>query len=88
MRNWFNSILVFIGESSLTDAEYDSINFVHLVVLTYDQYAYDELAAILTARGSIGTSQERLIGLFKAKGTDVDSSSVAQSNIYLGSVLE
>lgn len=88
MRNWLNGILQFIGATTLTDEEYDSINFLSLEVNVYNQAAYDELAKIMIARESISVLHDRLVALFKAKGTDVVAQSVGKSTIYLGSVLE
>lgn len=88
MRDWLNSILVFIGTTSLTDEEYDSINFLNLTSGTYNQAAYDQLAAVLKARESVSSLQERLVALFKVKGLDVVPAVTGKSNILIGLVLE
>jgi hypothetical protein len=88
MRAWLNGILTFIGTSTLTDPEYDSINFLNLELNNYNQAAYDELSKILEARENVSTLQARLIGLFAAKGLDVAPAVTGNSEIYLGSVLE
>lgn len=87
MRAWLNAILAFIGTTSLTDEEYDGINFVDLTVNVYNQAAYEQLSAVLEAREVVSDMQDRLIAVFKAKGTTVDAADVAKSNIYLGDVL-
>lgn len=87
MRDWLNAIFAFIGTSSLTDPEYAGIDTSLLTVNTYNQAAYDALAAVLTGRDAVSTMQDRLVAFFKAKGLDVAALDTAQSNIYLGSVL-
>jgi len=88
MREWLNGILTFIGASSLTDVEYNSINFLNLEVLVYNQPAYDELSKVLAGREAVSTMQARLAGLFQAKGLDVAVANTGKSNIYMGDVLE
>lgn len=87
MRDWLNAILAFIGAESLTDGEYNGINFTKVTNGVYDQGAYDELAKILAAREAVSTTQQRLVAFFKAKGTDVEPVQTGKSNIYLGDVL-
>lgn len=87
LREWLNAVLSFIGATSLTDEEYDGINFLGLTALDYNQAAYDQLAAVLSAREAISTMQDRLVAVFKAKGTDVIAVETGFSNIYLGDVL-
>lgn len=85
MRSWLNAILGFIGATSLTDEEYDSINFLNLETNVYNQAAYEQLALILKERESVSTMQERLVGFFQAKGlTSVAKIDTAQSNILVG----
>lgn len=87
MRDWLNAILSFIGTSSLTDGEYSGIDQTGMISQTYNQEAYDQLSEVLDSRGDAGTFQDRLIGVFKAKGVDVAAADTAQSEIYLGDVL-
>jgi hypothetical protein len=87
MRDWLNAIFTFIGTSSLTDEEYAGINFVDMVALTYNQAAYDQLALVLEAREAVSDLQQRLVGIFNAKGVDVKAHSTAKTNIYLGDAL-
>lgn len=85
MREWLNAILSFIGAPSLTDDEYDSINFLHLENGVYNQAAYDELSKVLAARETMSTMQERLAGFFRAKGlTDLTVADTAKSQILVG----
>lgn len=85
MRAWLNAILTFIGSTSLTDDEYDSINFLELEVNTYNQAAYDQLSKVLEARENVSTMQERLAGFFRAKGlTDLTVADTAKSQILVG----
>ncbi len=88
MRAWLNSVLVFISATSLTDEEYDGINFVDLTVNVYNQSAYDELSKVLAARELVSTIQDRLTALFKIKGLDVTPAATGKSNILIGMVLE
>jgi hypothetical protein len=87
MRDWLNAIFSFIGTSSLTDEEYSGIDQTGLVVQTYNQQAYDQLAAILETREAVSTMRDRLVAFFKAKGLDVSAIDTAKSEIYLGDVL-
>lgn len=87
MRDWLNAIFTFIGTSSLTDQEYNGMNFVDMVAQTYNQAAYDNLSAVLLARESASTMQSRLVGVFKAKGADIKELEIAKTNIYLGDAL-
>lgn len=87
MRDWLNAILAFIGTSSLTDEEYDSINFTGIEVQLYNQSAYDELSKILENREDVSTMQSRLLGVFQAKGASINAANTGNSQIYLGDVL-
>lgn len=87
MRDWLNAILGFIGDTSLTDVEYNSINFLNLEVNVYNQAAYDELAKVLQSREAVSTMQDRLVGFFKAKGIDVAPLETGSTQILVGLVL-
>lgn len=87
MRDWLNAILVYIGSATMTDLEYNSLNFLTLDVNVYSQSAYDQLSSILLAREAVSTMQRRLFGLFLAKGADIREANVAKTNILLGSAL-
>lgn len=87
MRDWLNNILTFIGTTSLTDQEFDSINFLNLVTNTYNQSAYDELSKVLQNRENVSTMQVRLAGVFSAKGLDVVVRDTGKSRIFLGAAL-
>lgn len=88
MRDWLNAILAFIGTSSLTDIEYAAMNVVGMESQVYNQAAYTQLSNILNGRENVSTMQQRLIGVFKAKGTEVSPAETGKSRIYLGDVLE
>lgn len=88
MRDWLNGILTFIGATSLTDDEYNSINFVGLEVLVYNQSAYDELTKVLSSRELVSNTQDRLTALFQAKGAEITPAQTGKSNILLGGRLE
>ena len=87
LRQWLNAILSFIGTTSLTDVEYDSMNFLNLENGTYNQAAYDQLSAVLASRELVSTMQSRLVGFFNAKGLGVTPADVAKSEIFLGAEL-
>lgn len=87
MREWLNAILGFIGATSLTDEEYDSINFLNITNGVYNQAAYDELAKVLAARETVSDIQERLAGFFRAKGLEVAPLDTAKSEILVGLAL-
>lgn len=88
MRNWLNSIFQFIGATSLTDEEYDGINFVGLEALVYNQAAYDQLTNVLSSRELVSNMQDRLTALFQAKGVSITPAKTGKSNILLGGKLE
>lgn len=87
MRDWLNAILIFIGTTTLTDEEYDAINFLNVTLNTYDQGSYDQLSAVLLAREAVSTMQARLLGVFTAKGATITAAVTAKTNIYIGDVL-
>ncbi len=87
MRDWLNAIFSFIGTTSLTDAEYNGINFVNITLQTYNQAAYDELSKVLLAREAVSDMQKRLLGVFTAKGATIAPAVTAKTNIYLGDAL-
>lgn len=87
MRDWLNAILIFIGTSTLTDLEYAAIDTDLLTLNTYNQAAYDALAAVLDSREAVSTLQDRLVAFFEAKGVSVAEADTAKSEIYLGGVI-
>lgn len=87
MRDWLNALLIFIETTSLTDLEYASIDQTGMITNIYNQEAYDQLSAVLAGRESVSDLQARLIGIFSAKGLEVDEAVIAKTNIYLGDVL-
>lgn len=87
MRDWLNAILVFIGATSLTDDEYNSMNLLNVTNGVYDQFAYDQLAGVLTSREAVSDLHDRLVGIFRAKGFEVNAAQTGKSNIFIGSCL-
>jgi hypothetical protein len=85
MRDFLDAILAFIVAESLTDNEFDS---VEATVTIYDQATYDDLARILTARGSATVYLDRLLSYYEARGVSLTAATVANSNIFIGGVLE
>lgn len=87
MRDWINAVFAFIGTTSLTDVEYDAIDQTGMITLNYNQAAYDQMAATLLAREAVSDLQERLVGIFRAKGAEITQIETTESNIYIGDVL-
>ena len=84
MRDFFNGILSFIGQSSLTDPEFAACEST---LPLYDQGTYDDLAGVLESREAVSTAQERLVAYYTAKGVDVAANDTGTSNIFVGGVL-
>ena len=87
MRDWLNSVMAFIGSTSLTDEEWAAVNVLEMTTLEYNQAAYDQLSEVLVSRESVSTMQVRLAALFTAKGATFTPAALAETNIYLGDVL-
>lgn len=84
MRAILNAILSFIGSTSLTDNEYDSLEIED----TSDDLAnYEALLAVLDSREDVSTQKERLEQYYLAKGVAVSEPVVAKSNILVGGEL-
>jgi predicted CopG family antitoxin len=84
LRAFLNSILFFIGTTSLTDEEFETVT---ATVTIYDQVTYDNLANILKDRESVSTYVDRLTFYYRAAGVEVQPSALGTSNVFLGSVL-
>lgn len=85
MRDFLDAILAFIVAESMTDEEFDT---VQSEIPLYDQGTYDDLARILESREAVSVLQERLVAYYKARGVDVSPAKTANSDIFLGAVLE
>lgn len=88
MRDFLNSILSFIGASSLTDGEFDD---VELETYGYNQATYEALSLVLDSRENVSTQQSRLVLFFNARGIEVSATAQAanaKTNILIGDVLE
>lgn len=88
MRDWLNSIFALIGTSSLTDIEYAGVDLTDVTLNIYNQALYDELAAVLAARETVSTVQQKLIAFFKLKDLDVAPLETGKTEIWIGSVLQ
>lgn len=84
MREFLNAILSFIGASSLTDLEFESLE---IESYAYDAATYEALLAIVDARESVSNTRDRLRYYFLARGVEVSASSAGRSNILVGAVL-
>jgi hypothetical protein len=85
MRDFLDAILSFIGASSLTDDEFESIELEN----TNDQVAnYNALHTILEDREAVSATLSRLEYYFSAKGVSVSEADSASSNIFVGAPLD
>lgn len=84
MRNFLDSILIFIGATSLTDDEFDTVT---ASLPLYNQSTYNDLSKILAEREAISDMQDKLLAFYKAKGFDVSATDTGKSNILFGSPL-
>lgn len=89
LREYLDQILLFIGSTTLTDEEFNSIDIDDP---NNKLEVYNALLLILDGRESVTTMQKRLKYYFLAQGVafaqDGDSPlKKPKSNIYIGSVL-
>jgi hypothetical protein len=85
MRDFLDSILLFIGSASLSDNEFESIELEEPV--TYTKETYEALKVILENREGVSGQQEKLRLFFLSKGIDLSESPKAyipNSNIFIG----
>lgn len=87
MRSFLNSILAAIDASSLTDDEFAYSEIAALTVQDYSETTYKAVLAVLDAREVVSTDRDRLKGYFASKGTFVEQSSAARTEIFLGAGL-
>lgn len=85
MRDFIDAILAFIGASSLTDDEFNSLTITEYGL---DSETYEAILAVIDARETVSNTRDRLTYYFQAAGVEVVAPSAGQSNIYMGSVLE
>ncbi len=84
-REKLNTVMAFIGDTSLTDDEYDALT---ITVFALDNVTYQAMLAVLDVRESVSSIKARLAFYFKAKGVSIDESAdLGKSNIFLGSDL-
>lgn len=87
MRDILNAILAFIGESSLTDDEFEAID---LSDDPSDEDKFLGLKAVLVIRQAGSSVISRLIYYFKAKGMafgDEATAEATNSNVFVGANL-
>jgi hypothetical protein len=84
MRDFLDTILNYLGATSLTNDEFDSVT---ATVQAYDQASYDDLARILTERESMSDTLDRLLYLYKSKGFTPNEYDDGGSNIFVGAPL-
>lgn len=86
MRTFLNSILTFIGSSTLTDSEFATIN---LTEQTYSIATYNALRSVLESREMVSNQLYKLKGYFKLKGVAVGGEPAVRptSQIFIGGSL-
>lgn len=87
MRAFLDAILAAIDASSLTDDEFAYEEVAALTVQDYSETTYTAVLAVLDAREVVSTDRDRLKGYFASKGTFVEQSSAARTEIFLGAGL-
>jgi len=87
MRDFINTVLAFIGTSSLTNDEYEEID---LSDFGYNIPTFDVVKMLLFERDEATETSDRLKLYFMAKGVNVEGDDVtlpAKSNIFIGAAL-
>lgn len=84
MRLFLDSILLFIGEATLSDQEYSSMM---LTTQDYSIEVFNALKNIIESRQSVTDSVDRLVYFFLAKGVNVIGEYKPRSNILIGRAL-
>lgn len=87
MRAFLDAILAAIDASSLTDDEFAYEEVAALTVQDYSETTYAAMLAVLDAREVVSTDRDRLKGYFASKGTFVEQTSAARTEIFLGAGL-
>jgi hypothetical protein len=87
LRGFLDSILAFISCSTLSDAEWATINTLN--DLSYTLANYTALLGILDARESVSTAKDRLKYYFKAASVEIPETgpAVGKTDIFIGSEL-
>lgn len=85
MRDFLDAILAFIICSTLSDAEWSTIDDLNDQSYTLENY--EALLGILDARDSVSNARDRLAYYFKAAGVEITASSAGKTNILVGGVL-
>ena len=83
MRQFLDDILSFIGQTSLTDAEFNSVTAQFTIL---DDATYGDLSRILKARDSVSNAVDRLTSYYVAGGFDPKVPENT-SNIFVGAKL-
>lgn len=82
IRDFANSVLLAIGQSTITDEE------AVLLPLEYDEGAiYEALARILNKRGATGSAFQKLKAYAVLHNYTIGTKQDKGSNIFIGSVL-
>ncbi len=82
MREILNAILAFIGSTSLTDGEFDSLDIEDMENASE---VYNALLLVLDDRESVTDMALRLKYYYLAKGTSFEPVSTGKTNIFVGS---
>ena len=84
MRDDLDDILLFIGSTSLTDEEFESIDDTNIEIKLNE---YTQLKIILESREVVSSMLDRLSYYYLAQGVAVVASAKAKSNIFVGTSL-
>jgi hypothetical protein len=86
MRTFINSILSFIGESNLTDEEFDALP--EGLTLEYNLALFNAVKTVLNGRSASVQTHQNLEQFFQIKGVNVSGAYVAGSEIWIGEDLD
>lgn len=84
LRDFLNDILDFIGTTSLTNTEFNSLT---IVTKEYSQAVYLALLGVIDGRELVSSIRNRLGSYFFARGVAVLAPSSGKSNIFIGAEL-
>jgi hypothetical protein len=86
MRSFLDAILAFIGQASLSDAEFGVVQS-QIENVSDDLLNYQALDSVLESRDLVSSARDRLRFYYLSKGLNIPAPDMAKSNIYLGSAL-
>lgn len=84
VRAFYDSILQFIGSSTITGEEYP---FIYAESVGYDLVNFQDLSRILNNRAGVDVMQLRLEAYFYSHGENYKTDVIPKSNILVGAAL-